>query len=300
MSTETLVFFKQLLENVEYANETGVLNVVGHFKDSDPDVTQGTSYALGAFETLERLLERRPELLTPAVVAQLELLAGDPDARVSSAARAALETGTQEETTPDAGDDVPQRSTPASARMQDLAEVRDRLEREFGSECPDEISRDDAHAAIGRYLKEQFAPPDQLFFILTPGELCDLVECYADQLSVGWSEGRSSLLSAESDVLVRLNWLAHPTWHVITVAGLYAFQTPRDAREVWLAKGAYREGLPLESLLGVRDRFALNFSSREFRSESSLEPEEFEEISPGALWPRIWRYCKALGAPLQV
>jgi HEAT repeat protein len=96
MRTDTLVFLKQLLDNSEYANETGVLRVVALFKDPDTDVTEGTSFALGAFDTLIRLAELRPELLTPTVVGELETLAEDADPRVRSAAKAVLETGETE------------------------------------------------------------------------------------------------------------------------------------------------------------------------------------------------------------
>jgi hypothetical protein len=93
MGTDTLVFLKQLLDNAEFANETGVLNVVKLFKHEDPDVTEGTSYAPGAFETLKNLIERRPELLTPAVVRELEALAQDSDPRICEAACRVLGAG---------------------------------------------------------------------------------------------------------------------------------------------------------------------------------------------------------------
>lgn len=296
MATETLVFFKQLLENSEYANEKGVLNVIGHFKDADPDVTEGTSYALGAFDMLERLIELRPDLLTPAVVAKLEQLAADSDQRVSSAARAALEIQAEESVAKTDAGEVPERTKPASSRTSDLAAVRDRLERELGTDCPNDLFGDDAHAGFREYVEEHFAPPEYSYkFIFTPGELCDLVDCYADQLSVRWSEGRGRL-DAESDVLVDLSWLAHPEWHGITVAGLYAFRKPQDAREVWVEMGVYPEGLPLERMLGVRDRFALNFQGG--GGSFILDPNKMDDIRPDELWPRIWRYCTALGAPI--
>ena len=90
MSTEHLVFMKQLLENVEYANENGVLNVIELFKHEDSDVREGTSFAAGAFETLRQLLNLRPDLLTPRVTQELEALAQDNDERVQSVAQAVL------------------------------------------------------------------------------------------------------------------------------------------------------------------------------------------------------------------
>ncbi len=90
MSTEHLVFMKQLLENVDYANENGVLNVIKLLKHEDSDVTKGTSFAAGAFETLRKLLDLRPDLLTPRVSQELEALSQDHDEHVRSVAQAVL------------------------------------------------------------------------------------------------------------------------------------------------------------------------------------------------------------------
>lgn len=90
VSTEHQVFMKQLLENAEYANETGVLNVIKLLKHEDSDVTEGTSFAIGAFETLRKLLELRPDLLTPRVTQELEAMSQHNDERVRSVAQAVL------------------------------------------------------------------------------------------------------------------------------------------------------------------------------------------------------------------
>jgi hypothetical protein len=81
---------KQLLDNVEFANEKGVLNVIELFKHEDRDVTAGTSFASGAFDTLERLIDLRPELFTARVIQELKVLSQDNDDPVRSAARIAL------------------------------------------------------------------------------------------------------------------------------------------------------------------------------------------------------------------
>lgn len=90
MSTEQLVFMKQLLENVEYANENGVLNVIRLLKYDNSDVRYGTSFALGAFDTLQKLLELRPDLFTARVVQELEALSKDNDERIRSVAKSTL------------------------------------------------------------------------------------------------------------------------------------------------------------------------------------------------------------------
>jgi hypothetical protein len=91
VSTQHLVFMKQLLENVEFANENGVLNVIKLFKHEDPDVTEGTSFAPGAFDTLQKLIDLRPELFTARVSQELKALSLDNDERVRLAAQAALQ-----------------------------------------------------------------------------------------------------------------------------------------------------------------------------------------------------------------
>lgn len=91
MSTRDLVFMKQLLDNVEYASEEGVLNVIKLFKHQDPDVREGTSFAMGAFDVLPRLLASRPDLITDAVVRELQVLARDNDERVRSVAQTTLD-----------------------------------------------------------------------------------------------------------------------------------------------------------------------------------------------------------------
>jgi HEAT repeat protein len=90
VNTEHLVFMKQLLENAEYANENGVLNVIKLLKHEDSDVREGTSFAAGAFETLRKLLELRPDLLTPRVTQELEAMSQDNDKQVRSVAQAVL------------------------------------------------------------------------------------------------------------------------------------------------------------------------------------------------------------------
>jgi HEAT repeat protein len=90
-STQLLVFMKQLLDNIDYASEDGVLNVIKLFKHEDPDVTEGTSFALGAFATLQRLINLRPDLFTARVIQELKALSQDNDERVRSVAQTTLE-----------------------------------------------------------------------------------------------------------------------------------------------------------------------------------------------------------------
>jgi hypothetical protein len=87
MSTQSLVFMKQLLDNVEYADEQGVLNVIKLFNHQDRELTEGTSYALGAYNVIHKLIERRPELFTPKIIQELALLAEGNEERVEGQKR---------------------------------------------------------------------------------------------------------------------------------------------------------------------------------------------------------------------
>jgi hypothetical protein len=90
MSTSELVFMKQLIDNAEFANENGVLNVLKLFKHEDPGVRKGTSFAAGAFDTLQRLIDLRPELFTANIKAELKTLSQDSEEPIRSAANIAL------------------------------------------------------------------------------------------------------------------------------------------------------------------------------------------------------------------
>lgn len=70
---------------MEFANENGVLNVIKLFKHEDPDVTNGTSFALSAFDTLQRLIDLRAELFTARVIQELKALSQYNDEPVRSA-----------------------------------------------------------------------------------------------------------------------------------------------------------------------------------------------------------------------
>lgn len=90
MSTDDLVFMKQLLDNAEYANKTGVRNVINLLRSGEPSVIDGTSFAGGALETLRGLIEKRPELFDAEIVAELESVAREHgDARVQTLAERA-------------------------------------------------------------------------------------------------------------------------------------------------------------------------------------------------------------------
>jgi len=171
---------------------------------------------------------------------------------------------------------VPARRKPASSRTAALPAISKLSELE-------------------EHLATRFSPPEwKDRFFLTPGELCDVAENYPDQLTVGWKveDGR---LSAEKDVIVSLGWSASSDLVPIVVVGLYVFPNPREAQSVWVDKGVYGKSLPVERVLGIRGRCAVNFQSGSY----CYSPGEMASIRADELWPRIWEYCQSASVPIE-
>lgn len=168
-----------------------------------------------------------------------------------------------------------QRRTPASPRTAALPELRD-------------------SGDLRRHLEKNFVPPEyRYYFFLTPGELCDIAERYADLYLVKWND-HDRRLSAERDALAQLKWKATPDVNAITVVGLYVFRSPLEAKTVWTDEGMYGRELPVERALDIRGRYALNFQSGSY----SYTLRDLEDIAAAELWPRICRYCQEVGAPI--
>ena len=169
----------------------------------------------------------------------------------------------------------PARERPASPRTAALPEVSTAAELE-------------------QYLREHFSPPEDRYdFFLTPGELCDVAERYADQLVVRWDD-HDRRLSAERNVFVQLEWKEAPAINAIGLAGLYVFPNEAEARHVWHREDVRSRNLPVERVLDIRGRYALNFQSGRYAYSAA----DLETVSADELWPRIQAYCRAVGAPL--
>lgn len=69
-----LLFAKQLMDNVEFANESGLRNLLEIIKTGSEKVVNGTSYAPGAFAAWKELVSERPELFSDTVMRDLEEL----------------------------------------------------------------------------------------------------------------------------------------------------------------------------------------------------------------------------------
>lgn len=189
-------------------------------------------------------------------------------------ALAALGKGKVEPLGPSPSGPVPGRRKPASPRTAALPEVSHLNELD---EC----------------LTQGFTPPDcSRNFVLTPAELCDVAERYADRLIIGWNveDGR---LSADKDVMVSLSWKADPA-KSIQLVGLYRFPNAREAKSVWVDKGVYERDMPVERMLGIRGRFALNFT----RGSYAYESKDMVPIPADELWTHIWKYCRQIDLPI--
>lgn len=69
---QQLLFAKQLADNAEYANETGLRNLFRIIETGSEEVVNGSPYIPGAFDAWKRLVDARPDLFTDAIVRELE------------------------------------------------------------------------------------------------------------------------------------------------------------------------------------------------------------------------------------
>ncbi len=69
-----LLFAKQLIDNIEFANDSGLKKLLEIINIGSERVVNGTSYAPGAFAAWKRIVSQRPELFTNAVMLEIEKL----------------------------------------------------------------------------------------------------------------------------------------------------------------------------------------------------------------------------------
>lgn len=73
---QQLLFAKQLMDNLEYANEKGLRNLFNVIETGSDSVVNGTSYAPGAFAAWKELVRRRPDLFSDSVMDEMKQKAG--------------------------------------------------------------------------------------------------------------------------------------------------------------------------------------------------------------------------------
>jgi len=72
--TQNLSYMKLLLDNCELVTEKGVLKALILLAQENPTVIEGTAYAKGTAEAINILMEKRPDLRTPAIVKVLDAI----------------------------------------------------------------------------------------------------------------------------------------------------------------------------------------------------------------------------------
>jgi hypothetical protein len=132
---------------------------------------------------------------------------------------------------------------------------------------------------------------------VTPEELCDIVEAYANLIVV---EFREYACAASPDMCTVSLFEKHPpgAWP-IEFNGLFPFASAADARRIgaaWRTAPEYASVLP--KLAGIRGRYQMNFCKGEELSRSELPPAE-RRTPPGLLWSRISERLERVQAVLK-
>ncbi|MGA9364916.1 MAG: CFI-box-CTERM domain-containing protein [Bacteroidota bacterium] len=174
---------------------------------------------------------------------------------------------------------VPERNKPASSRTANLPPISSLEE-------------------LLDFLLTNFGEKNKWQFWVSPEELCDIAERYADILQVQWLEGSCGLSVDMTYVTFFSKGKAGAN---IALHGLFPFSTVSEANNFCHDKRDNLEYLfgQLEGLWGIQDKVAVNFSGRSHSNWVSDEDYEKEEdIDAFDLWPHIWRKSEVLGISL--
>lgn len=174
---------------------------------------------------------------------------------------------------------MPERKRPASSRTANLPAVSSIKE------------------LLG-FLLANFGEAEGGFFWVTPEELCDIVEHYADILQVQWSEDSCSISEDMAYVTI---FNKGQVGENIALTGLFPFLNEQEARRYCNNDRQFPTHLigQLEGLFGIQGRFAVNFMGEEFSNYIHEELYHKEkEIEALDLWPRIFQRYRDLGISL--
>jgi hypothetical protein len=172
---------------------------------------------------------------------------------------------------------VPERAKPASERTGTLPAIS-------------------SFEELGKFIDKRFSTKEykgqygaHTACWMSPEELCDVVERYADMILLSVDE--YSCGASEDMCLVRLFEKTPPGRRPIGFAGLYPFASVSDARSFgqdWGSVPEYAKDMP--RLADVRGKYHFNFS-RGGSAENSLgEPFDPKEgIPPESLWGRLYQ-----------
>ncbi len=166
---------------------------------------------------------------------------------------------------------VPERAKPASERTRTLPAIS-------------------SFEELGTFIGKQFGTKEYKYGCwITPEELCDIVEKYADMILVSLNE--YSCGASEDMCRVQLFEKTPPGTGPIGFTGLYPFASVSDARSFgqdYQSVPEYAKALP--RLADVRGRYHFNFT-RDGSAENWLrEPFDPKEgIPPESLWARLYQ-----------
>jgi hypothetical protein len=193
----------------------------------------------------------------------------------AGASRSALGAVKKERTTATQaaeGIPIPERPKPASDRTRNLPAISSFKE-------------------LKTFLGKEFTPKEYpkgcgVKYWVTPEELCDVVEKYADLILVYYNE--YSCGASEDMCCVRLFEKTPPGREPIEFVGLYPFASPSDARSYgqdWSSSPEYAKAMP--RLANVRGKYHFNFhKGSENWLDKPFEPQE--GIPPESLWDRLY------------
>jgi len=171
--------------------------------------------------------------------------------------------------------DVPEREKPAS-------------------KCTEQLPNISSLKELLDFLFNKLGEENKWQFWLTPEELCDIVEHYANILQVQWYEG-SSALSEDLAYVTLFN--KGEVGENIALHGLFLFATESDAKDFCNNDKINYSHLigRLEKLYGIQGRLATNFSGTDgnWVHESSYDKQL--DIDAFDLWPNIYRRRQRLG-----
>lgn len=200
----------------------------------------------------------------------------------TSQARAALGTIRMEmnkaNLTPPSSASVPKRPVPASERTRQLPPISSLKE-------------------LLHFLLSNFGEKNKYQFWICPEELCDIVEHYSNVIGVQWNEAPCAL--SENMAYVTL-FNKGQTGENIALHGLFPFPTEITAKKFCYDKSLNFDYLfgQLELLWGLKGKFILNFSGKNFSNRISEESyNKNKAINPFELWPKIYFRKKSLGFP---
>jgi len=148
------------------------------------------------------------------------------------------------------------------------------------------------------FLLTNFGEKNRWEFWVTPEELCDIVERYADILQVQWDVHPCGLSEDMTYVTLFNKGKAGEN---TALNGLFPFPTETEAKQFCYDQRANLEYLfgQLEDLWGIQGRFATNFNGKSL--SNSVDDKYYtreHDIEAFDLWPRICRRCGALGISL--